>query len=134
MSTKPTRVYHGYLLGTYSVPHYNCPLFPAQVERVVTLIGWDSTQFSENHVNGFHVGEVIEQMLLSIEVQLCTCRECKTFRPRMPSSVAMHSFASMLNNICFESMSAARMSLYSIVVIGRILLAISSRILLGLAC
>ena len=31
-----------------------------------------------------------EQMLLSIEAQLCTRRECKTFRPRRPSSVAMH--------------------------------------------
>ena len=31
-----------------------------------------------------------EQTLLSIEVQLCTRRECKTFRPRRPSSVAMH--------------------------------------------
>ena len=33
---------------------------------------------------------VSEQMLLSIEAQLCTRRECKTFRPRRPSSVAMH--------------------------------------------
>ena len=61
-----------------------------------------------------------EQMLLSIEAQLCTRIECKTFRPRRPSSVAMHSIrvhscASMLNNICSESMSAARMCLYSIV-------------------
>ena len=80
-----------------------------------------------------------EQMLLSIEAQLCTCRECKTFRTRRPSSVAMHkvfvrrirgrnilhslrvySCASMLStcasmlNICSETMSAARMSLYSI--------------------
>ena len=31
-----------------------------------------------------------EQMLLSIEAQLCTRKECKTFRPRRPSSVAMH--------------------------------------------
>ena len=31
-----------------------------------------------------------EQMLLSIEVQLCVRRECNTFRPRRPSSVAMH--------------------------------------------
>ena len=28
-----------------------------------------------------------EQMLLSIEAQLCTRRECKTFRPRRPSSL-----------------------------------------------
>ena len=31
-----------------------------------------------------------EQMLLSIEAQLCTRKECKMFRPRRPSSVAMH--------------------------------------------
>ena len=31
-----------------------------------------------------------EQMLFSIEAQLCTRKECKTFRPRRPSSVAMH--------------------------------------------
>ena len=31
-----------------------------------------------------------EQTLLSIEAQLCTRKECKTFRPRRPSSVAMH--------------------------------------------
>ena len=30
-----------------------------------------------------------EQMLLSIEAQLCTRRECKTFQPRRPFSVAM---------------------------------------------
>ena len=34
--------------------------------------------------------KVPEQMLLSIEAQLCTRKECKTFRPRRPSSVAMH--------------------------------------------
>ena len=82
----------------------------------------------------------IEQMLFSSEAQLCTRREWKTFRPQRPSSVAMHrvrvmlsysythinilrlsidslrvhSCASMLNNICSESMSAARMSLYYI--------------------
>ena len=31
-----------------------------------------------------------EQMLLSIEAQLCTRRECKMFQPQRPSSVAMH--------------------------------------------
>ena len=31
-----------------------------------------------------------EQMLLSIEAQLCTRRECKTFQPQRPSSVAVH--------------------------------------------
>ena len=31
-----------------------------------------------------------EQTLLSIEAQLCTRKECKTFRPRRPSLVAMH--------------------------------------------
>ena len=57
-----------------------------------------------------------EQMLLRIEAQLYTHRECITFRPRKPSSLSsVHSCASMLNNICSESMSAAKMSLYSIV-------------------
>ena len=32
-----------------------------------------------------------EQMLLNIEARLCTRIECKTFRPRRPSSVAMHN-------------------------------------------
>ena len=58
-----------------------------------------------------------EQMLLSIGAQLCTRRECKTFRPRRPSSIGMHKVhvgrASMLNSICSESMSTARMNLYS---------------------
>ena len=57
-----------------------------------------------------------EQMLLRIEAQLYTHRECITFRPRKPSSLSsVHSCTSMLNNICSESMSAAKMSLYSIV-------------------
>ena len=30
------------------------------------------------------------EQMLSIEAQLCTCKECKTFQPRRPSSVAMH--------------------------------------------
>ena len=34
--------------------------------------------------------------------------------PQLDHSLRVHSCASMLNNICFESMSAARMSLYSI--------------------
>ena len=34
-----------------------------------------------------------EQMLLSIEAQLCTRIECKTFRPRRPSSVARPSWS-----------------------------------------
>ena len=65
-----------------------------------------------HQVEGTNMKDV-EQMLLNIEAQLCTCRECKTFRSRRPSSVAMHKMCG-LNNICSESMSAERMSLYSI--------------------
>ena len=61
-------------------------------------------------------------MLLSIEAQLCTRRKCKTFQPRRPLSLAMHKVRvrrcpiyNVSHALCAESMSAARMSLYSIV-------------------
>ena len=44
----------------------------------------------------------LEQMLLSIEAQLCTPRGWKMFRPRRLSSVAMRK---VHNNICSESMN-----------------------------
>ena len=48
-------------------------------------------------------------------LQLCTHRECKTFRPQR-LSVAMHKVHVMLNIIfCSDFMSVARMSLYTIV-------------------
>ena len=64
-------------------------------------------------------------MLLSIEAQLCTHRECKTFRtmshrlthtlriatdegPNVLHSLRVHSCASMLNNICSESDASLR--------------------------
>ena len=60
-------------------------------------------------------------MLLSIEAQPCTRRECKTFQPQRPSSVAMHKVCVRRCTlyVCTavlqsESMSAARMNLYSI--------------------
>ena len=45
-----------------------------------------------------------EQMLLSIEAQLCTRRECKTFSTTKAfiSCNAQSACASMLNNICSE--------------------------------
>ena len=61
-------------------------------------------------------------MLLSIEAQLCTRRECKTFRlctlciatdeglrgRNVLHSLCVHGCASMHNNICSEPMNAAR--------------------------
>ena len=42
---------------------------------------------------------VSEQMLLSIEAQLCTRKECKTFRPRRPSSVNAQSACETLSHL-----------------------------------